>query len=88
MGEVKDFLKYKRQEVAHRPIEQRIHDFRKLDLPLTPDEIRQQAARCIDCGPFYRTSYGDNEIFDFLHRTPYGGFSIPSVRFSIGNRQS
>jgi len=53
MGEVKDFLKYKRQEPAHRPVEQRIHDFGELDLPLTPDEIRQQAARCIDCGiPF------------------------------------
>jgi len=53
MGEVKGFLKYKRQNVSHRPVEQRIHDFRELDLPLTPDEIRRQAARCMDCGiPF------------------------------------
>ncbi|MFQ6034401.1 MAG: glutamate synthase subunit beta [Sedimentisphaerales bacterium] len=53
MGEVKGFLKYKRQEPAHRPIEQRIHDFRELELPLTPDEIRRQAARCMNCGlPF------------------------------------
>jgi glutamate synthase (NADPH/NADH) small chain len=53
MGEVKDFLKYKRQEVEHRPVEERIHDFAELDLPLTPDQIHQQAARCMDCGiPF------------------------------------
>ncbi len=53
MGEIKGFLKYKRQETGHRPIEERIHDFNELDLPLTPEQIRQQAARCMDCGiPF------------------------------------
>jgi NAD(P)H-dependent glutamate synthase small subunit len=53
MGEVKGFLTYRRQEVGHRPVEQRIHDFTELDLPLTPDQIHQQTARCMDCGiPF------------------------------------
>jgi glutamate synthase (NADPH/NADH) small chain len=53
MGEIKGFLKYKRQDTEHRPVEQRIHDFQELDLPLTPEAIRQQAARCMDCGiPF------------------------------------
>jgi glutamate synthase (NADPH) small chain len=53
MGETKGFLKYKRQEIGHRPIEQRIHDFQELDLPLTPEQIIQQTARCMDCGiPF------------------------------------
>lgn len=53
MGEVKGFLKYKRQDVGHRPIEERIHDFNELNLPLSPDEINQQTARCMDCGiPF------------------------------------
>jgi glutamate synthase (NADPH/NADH) small chain len=53
MGELKGFLKYARREVGHRPVEERIRDFKELELPLTPDEIRQQAARCMDCGiPF------------------------------------
>jgi len=53
MGEPKAFLKYKRQAVGYRAVEERIHDFKELDLPLTPDEIRQQARRCMDCGiPF------------------------------------
>jgi len=53
MGEIKGFLKYKRHEVGHRPVKERIHDFSELDLPLTPDQIHQQAARCMDCGiPF------------------------------------
>jgi NAD(P)H-dependent glutamate synthase small subunit len=53
MGEIKGFIKYKRQPVDHRPVEERIRDYKELDLPLTPEQIVQQAARCMDCGiPF------------------------------------
>src|SRR5512146_1522468 len=53
MGEIKGFLKHKRQPVEHRPVEERIHDFNEIDLPLTPEAIHRQAARCMDCGiPF------------------------------------
>jgi glutamate synthase (NADPH/NADH) small chain len=53
MAEPKAFLKHKRQSVRYRPIDERIHDFRELELPLTPDQIYQQAKRCMDCGiPF------------------------------------
>jgi glutamate synthase (NADPH/NADH) small chain len=53
MAEPKAFLNYKRRPVGHRPVEERIHDFREMDLPLTPDQIREQTKRCMDCGiPF------------------------------------
>ena len=53
MGEIKGFMKYNRQSTGYRPVEERIHDFKELDLPLTPEQIQQQAARCMDCGiPF------------------------------------
>lgn len=53
MGEIKGFLKYKRQPVEHRSAQERVHDFNEIDLPLTPEAIRRQAARCMDCGiPF------------------------------------
>ncbi|TFG48253.1 MAG: glutamate synthase subunit beta, partial [Candidatus Brocadiia bacterium] len=53
MAEIKGFLRYIRKEARHRPVEERILDYREMDLLLTPDEIQQQAARCIDCGiPF------------------------------------
>jgi len=53
MGELKGFLKYERQEVGHRSVEERVRDFNEIDLPLTPEAIRKQAARCMDCGiPF------------------------------------
>jgi glutamate synthase (NADPH) small chain len=53
MGEIKGFMKYLRQSTGYRPVEERIHDFKELELPLTPEQIQQQAARCMDCGiPF------------------------------------
>ncbi|MBN1816889.1 MAG: glutamate synthase subunit beta, partial [Sedimentisphaerales bacterium] len=53
MAKTKGFLEFKRQEVGHRPIEERVHDYREMDLPLTPEQLQYQAARCIDCGiPF------------------------------------
>jgi glutamate synthase (NADPH) small chain len=53
MAELKAFLKYQRQEPGHRPIEERVHDFQEMNLPLTPEQIHRQAARCMDCGiPF------------------------------------
>ena len=53
MGEIKGFLNYKRKKTGYRPIEQRICDFKEVELVLTPDDIIKQAARCIDCGvPF------------------------------------
>ena len=53
MGEVKGFMKYNRQDVGHRPVAERVKDFGEQDLPLTPEAIYQQTARCMDCGiPF------------------------------------
>ncbi len=53
MGETKGFMKYKRQSAGYRPIEERVYDFKELELPLTPEQIKEQAARCMDCGiPF------------------------------------
>jgi len=53
MAEIKGFLKYKGKKTAYRPIEERVTDFKEVELTLTPDDIIQQAARCMDCGiPF------------------------------------
>ncbi len=53
MAKTKGFLEYKRQKVAYRPVDDRVKDFKELEISLTPDAIYQQAARCADCGiPF------------------------------------
>lgn len=53
MGDIKGFLKVKRQPAAHRPVCERIRDFR--DVAQMPAEAhsKEQASRCMDCGtPF------------------------------------
>ena len=69
MAKTKGFIEYKRQKVAYRPVEQRIGDFKEIEIPLTPDDIKKQAARCADCGiPFCHSNQGcpvSNRIPEF-----------------------
>ena len=39
MAESRAFMKYARQEIGHRPIAERVHDFKEFDLPLTPEKV-------------------------------------------------
>jgi glutamate synthase (NADPH/NADH) small chain len=53
MSKTKGFLDYTRQSVTYRPVDVRIGDFQEIEIPLTPEAIKQQAYRCVDCGiPF------------------------------------
>jgi glutamate synthase (NADPH/NADH) small chain len=53
MAKTKGFIDYKRQPVGYRPVQERVQDYREIEIPLTPDAIKEQAARCADCGiPF------------------------------------
>jgi glutamate synthase (NADPH) small chain len=53
MSKTKGFLDYTRQSVTYRPVDVRIGDYQEIEIPLTPDAIKQQAYRCADCGiPF------------------------------------
>jgi glutamate synthase (NADPH) small chain len=47
------FLQYPRVESEHRPIEERIRDWREIDRDLVEETLNRQASRCMDCGvPF------------------------------------
>ena len=53
MANARGFLEYQRQPVPYRPIDNRVKDYNEIEIPLTPDVLIQQAARCADCGiPF------------------------------------
>ena len=53
MGQVGGFLKIHRVNGPKRPIPQRVHDFEEYQLPLAEPELKDQGARCMDCGiPF------------------------------------
>jgi len=58
MGKPTGFLEYPRVEVGHRPIDQRVRDWREIDLPLADEALNRQAARCMDCGVPYCHSVG------------------------------
>ncbi|WP_394833575.1 glutamate synthase subunit beta [Pendulispora rubella] len=53
MGDPTGFLKLGRGRSKERPVEERVGDYREFVLPLAEGEVRQEAARCMDCGvPF------------------------------------
>jgi glutamate synthase (NADPH) small chain len=53
MGKITGFLEIPRELPRRRPIEERLKDWRELEGKLPEDKLRQQGARCMDCGiPF------------------------------------
>ncbi len=53
MGKVTGFLEIKRKKWPTRPVEERVRDWREVYLPYPVDDLKTQAARCMDCGiPF------------------------------------
>ncbi len=59
MGKVTGFREFKRKEFAYAPVAKRIANFREFITPLHEEEMRQQGARCMDCGiPFCQSWSG------------------------------
>ncbi|HSY20975.1 MAG TPA: FAD-dependent oxidoreductase, partial [Polyangiaceae bacterium] len=53
MGDPRGFLKTTRVEEDERPVEERVRDWREITVHASADDVKAQAARCMDCGiPF------------------------------------
>ena len=53
MGKITGFIEIARKKPPTRPILERIHDWREVYLPYPEASLKDQAARCMDCGiPF------------------------------------
>ncbi len=53
MGKATGFLEIKRKKWPTRPVEERVRDWKEVYLPYPGEELKKQAARCMDCGvPF------------------------------------
>jgi glutamate synthase (NADPH/NADH) small chain len=53
MGKPTGFLELERREPPHRPVAERLRDWREIELHLPVLQLREQGARCMDCGvPF------------------------------------
>ncbi len=53
MGDVRGFLKVKKQTAKHRPVCERVKDYDEVMLFRSDSDTEQQSSRCMDCGvPF------------------------------------
>jgi len=53
MGKPRGFIEIRRSKNDQRPIEERVQDHREFELRPADEQLREQAARCMDCGiPF------------------------------------
>ena len=53
MGKITGFLEFDRHDRTYAPVEERIKHYKEFVLPLPEKEVREQAARCMDCGVPY-----------------------------------
>jgi len=59
MGKPTGFMEYPREEISHRPVAERVKDYREVDIPHKRETMIRQAARCMDCGiPYCHSSFG------------------------------
>lgn len=53
MGKITGFLEYERQDESYIAPEKRIENYKEFTIPLEKDKLKDQGARCMDCGiPF------------------------------------
>ncbi len=53
MGKLTGFIEFKRAKQPYRPVKERLQDWHQVMHPWPQELLRQQAARCMDCGiPF------------------------------------
>ena len=66
MAKPTGFLEYQRQELALRPVEERIKDWQEIKATSTTSKeaLKEQAARCMNCGvPFCHSGISDGRNF-------------------------
>ncbi len=58
MSKDRGFIEYQRREREYRPVEERIRDYRDVSVDMAAEELREQTARCMDCGVPFCHGYG------------------------------
>ncbi len=76
MGKPTGFKEFDRQDRKYAPVEERVKHYRDFVIPLAPEELNKQAARCMDCGiPFCHNGCPVNNIIpdfnDLVYRNEW-----------------
>ncbi len=77
MGKTTGFLEYSRELPERRPVDERLNDYLELYKPFPDERLKNQAARCMDCGvPFCHSGCPLNNIIpdwnDLVYRDRWG----------------
>jgi glutamate synthase (NADPH/NADH) small chain len=53
MGKITGFLEFDRKVESYKPVEERVQNYKEFTVPMVEKELKDQGARCMDCGiPF------------------------------------
>jgi glutamate synthase (NADPH/NADH) small chain len=81
MGKVTGFIEYGRELPLRRPVPERINDWLEIYTGFPEEKLRQQGARCMDCGvPFCHTGCPLNNIIPDWNDMVYHGRWKAAVR--------
>jgi len=69
MGKIRGFMEYDRKVEETEAVEKRVKDYKEFTKEMSPEELGEQGARCMDCGiPFCHSGCPvGNLIPDFNH---------------------
>ncbi len=74
MGKPTGFMEYDRQDRTYGPVGDRLNHYNEFVIELSPGEMNQQAARCMDCGiPFCHCGCPVNNIIPDWNDLVYKG---------------
>ncbi len=74
MGKPTGFMEIERHDRAYAPVEERVRHYDEFIIPLSPDEVSEQGARCMDCGiPYCHQGCPVNNIIPEWNDLAYRG---------------
>ncbi len=74
MGKITGFMEYDRETPQRRPVAERICDWKELYTEFPEDQLKKQAARCMDCGvPFCHSGCPLGNLVPFWNDMIYKG---------------
>jgi glutamate synthase (NADPH/NADH) small chain len=74
MGKPTGFIEFNRETPQKRPVEERLKDYKEFVLPFTPNQLHNQAARCMNCGvPFCHNGCPLGNIIPEFNDAVYDG---------------
>ncbi|MEL4179513.1 glutamate synthase subunit beta [Roseateles sp. PN1] len=74
MGKVTGFMEYERLDEGYEPVSARVKNYKEFVIGLNTDQVKQQSARCMDCGtPFCNSGCPVNNIIPDFNDLVYRG---------------